>query len=313
VGQLALDLRPDRLEDVLGNESTKKALQSFIDKDSFPNVFLFIGPPGCGKTTLAQIVAETVAGEGGSIHEVNGSAQNKVEDARELSEIAASCPFNGRRRVFILNEFHQFTGPAQECLKDPMEKTPSVWVITTDMPEKISPAIKSRASAATFELKPLARKEIRTLINRAAGEVLPALQIDEIIKVLEQRNIGAPREILGVVDQILAGVPLEQAIHGSEHEPLYRDVASAVLSGNWTKTANLLKQIPTPDFQAMVSVVSAKLSWALLDEGFGTRADALSACLVGMAGATYQAGVAYGSLRALLYKACRAIQKGENR
>ena len=58
MSNLALTLRPESLDQVLGQESIKRALKSFADKDNWPNVILFYGPPGTGKTTLALIVAK---------------------------------------------------------------------------------------------------------------------------------------------------------------------------------------------------------------------------------------------------------------
>ncbi len=303
MSNLALDLRPTKLSEILGQPNTVRAIQSFIDKGNFPNVFLFYGPPGTGKTTLAQIVAEAAGGTASCIHEINGSTDNKVENARALEEMAQSVPLDGGRRVFILNEFHRFTDAAQDALKEPMEKTPALWIITTDQPDKISDAILSRAKPATFKLNLLGRAEIETLAQRTG---ITSCGCDAV-SFLWDHEIRAPREILGVIDQFMNGVPLEEAIHGSEHEPLYPEVAAAVLSGNWTKTANLLKQIKTADYRAMVAVVSAKLSWALLDEGFGTRADALAVCLVGLGVNQFADGVAYASLKALLYKCCKAL------
>jgi hypothetical protein len=309
VSNLALDLRPTSLSEILGQDAAKRAIESFAKKDNWPNVFLFYGPPGCGKTTLAQIVAKMAGADESCTHEINASGENGVDSARELAEMSGSQPFTGKRRVIILNEFHQFTGPAQEVLKDPMEKNPAIWILTTDRPDKISPAIRSRASAATFEVKLLSGPQICALLSRAAKDSISSEEGKKVVEFLWERDIKAPREILGVLDQHLAGIPLEQCVHGSEHEPLYPEIATAVLSGNWTKTSSLLKQVPTADYRAMVAVVSAKMSWALLDSDFGPRADAIATCLVGLGVNQFADGVAYSSLKALLYKCTRTLSK----
>ena len=305
MSSLADTMRPQKLTDVIGQDATKRAIQSFIDKGNFPNVFLFYGPPGTGKTTLAQIVAEAAGGTPSCIHEINASTDNKVENARALEEMAQSAPFDGKRRVFILNEFHRFTDSAQDALKDPMEKTPALWIITTDQPDKISDAIRSRAKAATFKLNLLNKEEIWALINEATSKVDPTGTTMFLLK----HDIRAPREILGVIDQLLAGVPLEETIHGATHEPLYKDVASAVLSGNWTKASAALAQIKTGDSRGLIAITSAFFRSELLKNPIGPRADALAVCLVGMDQTGFADGVAYGAVTGLLYKAAKAMNK----
>lgn len=305
MSNLALDLRPQSLDAIIGQDSAKRAIKSFAEKDNWPNVFLFYGPPGTGKTSFAEIVAKLIAGEDGTIHQINGSVQNKVEDARELSEIASSCPFNGRRRVFIVNEFQKWTDSAQEAVKDTMEKAPAVWILTTDQPDKISDAILSRAKPATFRLFPLKKEEIWNLINRATDKVDPTATTMFLLK----NEITSPREILGVVDQLLAGVSLEEAIHGSEHEPLYRDICGAVLNGNWTKASGFLAQIKTADSRGLISVLSAFFRNELVKLPYGPRARAIAQCLKGMDSLGYADGAAYGAATGLLYLCCETLTK----
>lgn len=304
MSNLALDLRPTQLSEIIGSDSIKKSIQSFSDKDNWPNVFLFYGPPGTGKTTFAEIVARMAGADDSCLHEINASGENGVDAARELGDLSASQPFTGKRRVIILNEFHQFTGPAQEALKDPMEKNPAIWILTTDKIEKVQPAIRSRASAATFELKPLNRGQVAEVVRRAIPDIDCEMGLADF---LWGKGITSPREILGVLDQHLSGVPLEECVHGSEHEPLYRDVAGAVLSGNWTRASAALAQIKTADARGMIGITSAFFRNELVKCPIGPRAAALSACLVGMDQTGFADGVAYGAVTGLLYKCCAAL------
>jgi len=310
MSNLALDLRPTRLEDFLGNEPVKKALKSFIDRDYFPNVFLFIGPPGTGKTTLAEIVARAAGADDSCTHHINGSDQNGVDDARTLAEISSSCPLTGRRRVFIINELQRMTVQAQDCLLDPMEKNPALWLLTSTDPGKIAPAIKSRAAAATFELKPLNQSQIADLVYKAApgaGDSEASSYSESLAKWLWTANVVSPREILGVVDQYLAGVPLDQCVHGTEHEPLYKDVAGAVVRGDWSKASGLLAQIKTADSRGLVAITSAFLRQELLKCPVGPRADGIATCLVGLDSIGFADGSAYGATTGLLYKTCKVL------
>lgn len=305
MSNLALDLRPQEIGQLIGQDSLKKAIKSFAEKDNWPNVFLLYGPPGTGKTTTAEIIARLVQPEDAYIHNINGSAENKVEDARMWEEQAWSIPFNGRRRVFILNEFQMLTPNAQQALKDPMEKTPALWIITTDSPEKIQDAIRSRASAATFQLKPLNRGQIADLIVTSVPAERDCAVGDA--DFLYGKGITSPREILGILDQVMAGVPLEQAVHGPEHEPLYKDVCEAVLKGNWPKVSELLTQIKTADSRGLISVLSSFLRSELVKLPVGPKADAVATCIVGIDNLGYADGTAYGAVVGLMYKCAKAL------
>jgi len=311
---LAEKLAPSSLDDVIGHEYAKKAIKSWVEKDIFPRCQLYVGPVGTGKSTLAGIVARLSQGtdgwEGSDIRQINAGSVGKVDDMRALAEESSSRPFIGRYRVFILEEAQRVTDAAADALLVPMEKNlHTVWILTSSEPDKIPSAIRSRCSAATFDLKPLSDADRAKLVVKALAGNVSAEEGSRVLKFLYDAQVNAPREILGVLDQYLSGVPLEEAIHGSEHEPLYPEVAKAVLSGNWPKTASLLKQIKTADYRAMVAVVSAKLRWALLDSEPGPRADGLAACLVGIGNASFADGTAYASLTGLLYKTAKVMSR----
>jgi replication-associated recombination protein RarA len=308
---LAETLRPEKLEDVIGSPSVKRTIQSWIDKDNFPRCILFTGPVGTGKSTLAGIVARNCQGPDGwedtDIRQINAGIVGKVDDMRELISQTSSRPLRGRYRVFILEECHRATDAAQDALLVPMETNDSVvWILTSSDPSKLLPAIRSRCSAATFDLKPLRSIEINQLVDN----ILPMTKEDrdEVIDFLVLRGITSPREILGVLDLHLSGTPLEQCISGAEHEPLYKEVASAVLNGNWTKCAATLEKIKTADYRGMVGIVSAFLAGDLLKCPVGPRADSIATCLVGLGSNQFQDGVAYASTKALFYKCCRALE-----
>ena len=315
MSSLAEKMVPQSLDEVLGQENTKKAIRSWIKADDFPRCQLFTGPVGTGKSSLATLIARACQGpegwEGSDIRQINAGSVGKVDDMRDLAEQSISRPLIGRYRVFILEEAHRATDAAQDAILVPMEtNTTTVWILTSSEPSKLLPAVRSRCSAATFDIKPLTKLQMVELTERALVVANPRgdWESDKAAEWLYEKDVRQPREILGVLDLWFSGVPLEECLQSKIHEPLYRDVSSAVLSGNWTKASGLLAQIKTADSRGLVAITSAFLRQELLKNGVGARADALATCLVGLDSTGFADGVAYGAVTGLLYKTCKAIQ-----
>lgn len=320
MSQLALELRPDTLGQIQGNPHVKKAIQSWIDADNFPRTQLYIGPVGCGKSSIAEIVSRLCQGKEGAqdadIRVKNAGAVGKVADMRELiSDLGDGPPWTGKYKVIIFEEAHKITDDAQDALLVPMEKNEHViWIFTSSEPAKLLAAVRSRCSAATFTMQPLNLQEMTELGEKALVHRNPdgvwQPKTDEAVEWLFKKNIRHPREFLGVLDQFFSGVPLEQCVHGAEHEPLYKDVCGAVLRGDWAKASGFLAQIKTADSRGLTSVLSAFLRSEILKNPVGPKADSLAACLVGIDQTGFQDGTAYGAVTGLIYKTCKAIGGG---
>lgn len=309
---LSTDMRPVSLSEVIGHSDVKKTLQAKITSGNIPIAILLSGPPGVGKTTLAQIIARIVQGDETGEFDINTIAaadKNGVDDMRALVEGSQSYPLSGRFRVNILDEAHKLTPAAQDVLLIPTENpiSPTIWIFSTTEPTKISAALRSRC--LHFDLKPLDKSGIEELVERGLVRLKsdPGMKT-AIIEYLIKAKVTSPREILMVLEKHIVGTPLEQCAVGAEHAPEYREVANSILSGNWTKTRELLQKIATADSKAMRAVVGAFLGSALLRESVGPRADALAICLVGMSSYSgFEDGISYATFKAVAYKCCKAL------
>ena len=158
--------RPETLEDMVGNEATIKSLKKELENGS--HVFLMTGPAGCGKTTLARIMAKEVNAGPLSIHEINSAENRGIDTAREIMEQMRYNPSDGDAIVWILDEMHQITSAGQNALLKALEDTPEhcyFFLCTTD-PQKLIAPLKTRCSI--INVKPLTNEEMTYLLKRTA-------------------------------------------------------------------------------------------------------------------------------------------------
>ena len=131
MSSLAERLRPSRLDEIIGQDHVKRAVRTWIERDSFPRNILFTGPVGTGKSCFGEIISKACQGEDGwenaDIRELNAGTVGKVDDARALAADSYSRPFpgQGRYRVFRLEEAQRMTDAAQDAILVPMEKNES--------------------------------------------------------------------------------------------------------------------------------------------------------------------------------------------
>jgi replication-associated recombination protein RarA len=311
---LSLALRPQTIDAVIGNTTVTAAIKAQL-AGRIPVGIWLSGDPGCGKTTLSKIIARMVnVGIEESqldIQEINGQSENGIDKVRELIEQSKYRPFSGRR-VVIVNEAHGLTSASKNALLDPLESKneSTLWIFTSmsdrmDKDEKLDKALRRRLTH--YALKPMTELEVRALVQRASENTSAQLDTTSFITLMVKSKIGSAGEILAAWELYASGIPLASCITSAAHNSDYRDIASAVLRGDWDKTRGLLAGIPNADSRGLRSMVSGYLRSALLKTEAGAKADALAVCLVGLGSVQFEDGVAFGVLCGLLQKTCRQM------
>lgn len=196
MGDLHLRYRPKRFKDFIGNRATVLSLQeSLRDKKSFPHALLFSGESGCGKTTLARIVAEKLGCHPKEIHEINAANNRGIDFIRDIITKAKYNPVMGKRRVYIFDESHQLSKDAQNAMLKLIEDSPerSYFMFCSTNPESMLKTIKTRC--AQYTVKSLRPKDIEELLDYVIEKEKLKTK-SKIKKLIIEACDGSPRMAL---------------------------------------------------------------------------------------------------------------------
>lgn len=195
---LHLQYRPKTFKEVTGHKEIIKSIESLFKEENKPHAFLLSGNSGCGKTTLARIMGNSLNAE---VVEFNIANVSGVDFIRELEEKARYSPLIGENKVFILDECHQLTKEAGNCLLKILEDSPkySYFFLCTTDPSRLLLAIRNRCTSYT--LKPLSDNEIKELLKI----VITAEKInlsEDILDLIIYKANGVPRSALVYLNQV---------------------------------------------------------------------------------------------------------------
>ncbi len=206
--------RPFSFEDIVSQEHVSSTLKNAIETNRLNHAYLFCGPRGVGKTTMARVLARTLNEVGEDIDgealnqtlniiEVDAASNNKVEDAHRIREAVRVPPQSGRYKIFIIDEVHMLSKQAFNALLKTLEEPPAyaIFIFATTEPHKVIPTILSRVQR--FDFKPISVPEIVERLRSICDEESIAID-DESLHMIARKAEGALRDALGLLDQVVA-------------------------------------------------------------------------------------------------------------
>jgi len=263
---IARKYRPQRFRDVVGQEHVTQTLAHAIEQKRIAHAYLFCGPRGTGKTTIARIFAKCLNCEDGpkvefeekdqrcqeiaegrslEVFEIDGASNNGVEQVRELRETCKYAPASSRFKIYIIDEVHMLSTGAFNALLKTLEEPPAhvKFMFATTDPEKVLPTILSRCQR--FDLRRIPTALIARHLDHIARlekvKIAPAA-----LYAIARGAEGAMRDAESALDQLISfcGDKIEEpdvlSMFGLAAQGQLLELAQMVLAGEVEKVLRLL-------------------------------------------------------------------------
>ena len=268
---IARKYRPQRFSDVVGQEHVTQTLSNAINSGRIAHAYLFSGPRGTGKTTIARIFSKALnATEGPSVDfpdddercaeiaegraldvlEIDGASNNGVEQVRELRDSAPYAPATCRFKIYIIDEVHMLTTAAFNALLKTLEEPPAhvKFLFATTEPEKVLPTILSRCQR--FDLRRIPAAQIVSHLEYIAKE--EGITIDEpALQAIARGADGGMRDAESTLDQLISfcGETIKEAdvlsMYGLSSQAQVLSLTNAILQGESAEALRELNELTT--------------------------------------------------------------------
>ena len=215
--------RPKTFDEVAGQEVVVKTLKNSVTNNKINHAYLFAGPRGCGKTTIAKIFAKLVNCENSSngipcnkcvcctqsneqnmdVIEMDAASNNGVDEIREINNKVKLAPTLGRYKIYIIDEVHMLTIGAFNALLKTLEEPPAhvIFILATTDPHKVPITILSRCQR--FDLKKISDEQIYNRLKYICDNENIKIEEDAIFEIARLGD-GSLRDAISILDQVVA-------------------------------------------------------------------------------------------------------------
>lgn len=216
--------RPQKLDEIAGQEVIVKILKNAIKKDKISHAYLFCGPRGTGKTSIAKILAKTINCEhlenfipcdqcssctqinnknSNDIIEIDAASNNGVDEIRELKNKINLVPNTSKYKVYIIDEVHMLTLGAFNALLKTLEEPPkhAIFILATTEPHKIPITILSRCQRLDF--KKISQKDVVGRLKIICEKENITIEEDALVQIAKLCD-GGMRDSIGMLDKLVS-------------------------------------------------------------------------------------------------------------
>lgn len=257
--------RPLHLSEVIGQDKTIEQLQGALTKGKISHAYLFVGPRGCGKTSVARIFAHEInhfdyqlEDSYIDIIEIDAATFTSVDNIRELREKAMIMPTLGKYKVYIIDEVHMLSNSAFNALLKILEEPPEhvIFIMATTNPEKIPATIISRTQIYRFNLaEPKVMQDfLRSVCDKEGIKIS-----DDALKIITERGGGSFRDSLSILNQIGTINLSEKTIEAS-------DVSAALGIPEHQEIQNLINFYENSDTENIANTLAALFNYGITAE-----------------------------------------------
>lgn len=321
---LANALRPNRLSKVIGQDALVARIKNQYKSKREPSGWVFVGPSGTGKTTLARIIAislqcrhQTEFGEpcddcikqekSFAIQEINASEIRGIDQISEIAKGSLIVPLPpSRRRVITLDEAQRVTEASQNLLLKYLEDAPAttVWMICTTEEEKI--LLPNLRRLQRGQLKPLQADDITKLVNRGIVYTKSDKKVVPLVQALWEAKVQSPGFILNAVEAYVNGMKAKEAVQSIGRFADTMAICRSLEQGDWDAIRKETSNATSDDLRAIRAAVAGYLRRALESKVPGPPASGFAKAIRLLASVdTYTDATQGAATVATLYEICQ--------